>query len=405
MIPLTGNSNGSGNPNGSGITGRVRVLVADDSPFVCHLLSHYLTAGGCEVVGTALDGGRALELARRLSPDVMTLDLDMPGLHIPGLGGLAVLERLMKEHPLPVVVISGVSGRSASRTLSALDLGAVDFVLKYEPRQELDPARLRREIVAKVLAASRIRVIRSLPSRPRVPLPIGPAPAPYAAPAPASGDRAAARGATVVPLRPPVEASPAPGPERVVVIGASTGGPLALRQLLQELPGDFGAAVVVVQHIPATFTPVLAAQLDRQVALAVREAEEGDRLTAGTVLVAPGGSHLLLRPDGRVTLKPGPEIRGHCPSIDVAMQSVAQHFGARASGVLLTGMGQDGAQGLVAIHAKGGLTLAQDAASCAVHGMPQRAVEQGAVDRVAPPAELGRLLAAELASRRRRHAC
>lgn len=369
----------------------IRVVIADDSPFVCRLLASYLTASGCQVVGTAAHGERALELARKLSPDVLTLDLDMPGMD-----GLAVLEQLMREHPLPVVVVSGVSGKGAARTFTALELGAVDFVLKFEPGRQLDPKALELEIVTKVEAASRIRVVRSLPAR-----------------------RAEIGPAGVLPMRPSPRLATGTGPESaplaklseillpggVVVIGASTGGPLALRQLLAELPGDFPAAVLVVQHIPASFTPVLAAQLDRQVALKVREGREGDRLLPGVVLVAPGGTHLVLKQDGRVTLKPGPDICGHCPSIDVTMQAVAQLYGSRVSGVLLTGMGQDGAQGLVAIHSRGGLTLAQDAASCAVNGMPQRAVERGVVEWVAPPAELGRRLAAELATRRRQRAC
>ncbi len=372
----------------TGIPRRTRVLVADDSPFVCRLLASYLTQGGCEVMATAAHGERALELAHQLAPDVLTLDLEMPGMD-----GLALLERLMSEHPLPVVVVSGVSGKSAHRTLKALELGAVDFVLKYEPHRSTDPRALELEIVAKVEAAAKIRVVRTLSGR---------------------------RGeGTVVPIRTAANSTtpalPLPGtvpaavpggvPGGVVVIGASTGGPLALRQLLAELPADFSAAVLVVQHIPASFTPVLAAQLDRQVALRVREAREGDRPEAGAVLVAPGGQHLLLGHDGRVRLSPGLDENGHCPSIDVTMQAAAQIYGARACGVLLTGMGEDGVLGLVAIRNRGGQTFAQEPSTCAVAGMPQRAIERGAAERVAPPAELGRWLAGALAPRRRQRAC
>jgi two-component system chemotaxis response regulator CheB len=185
---------------------------------------------------------------------------------------------------------------------------------------------------------------------------------------------------------------PANLPGGVVVIGASTDGPLALRELLENLAADFSAALIVVQHMPATFTAVLAAQLDRQLALAVKEAEDGDRLQPGLVLVAPGDYHLLARSDGTVEIASGPTIAGHCPSIDVTMQSVAQVFGPRAKGVILTGMGRDGALGLIAIKARGGQTFAQDAVTCVVNGMPRHAIACGAVDHIGPPEEIARLL-------------
>ena len=177
-----------------------------------------------------------------------------------------------------------------------------------------------------------------------------------------------------------------------MVIGASTGGPVALRELLSNLPGDFATPIVIVQHMPASFTGVLAAQLDRQVPLKVREIEAGDRLQPGRALVAPGDFHLLLRSEMETELNRGPEIGGHRPCIDVTMQSAAQVYGARTKGILLTGMGDDGTLGLVSIRAKGGQTFAQDAASCAVNGMPRRAIEKGVVDHVAPPARIAQML-------------
>jgi two-component system chemotaxis response regulator CheB len=368
-------------------TDPLRVVVADDSPFVRRLLASYLaSAPGIEVSATAPTGLRALELVRSLRPDVVTLDLEMPELD-----GLAALERIMAETPTPAVVISGVSGRAAGRTLAALEAGAVDFVLKFSPQAGPDPEALRQEIVAKVRAAARVRVIRSIVRRR---LAAGPPPA----------------SAREVALPPPLPAPagrhrrPAGG---VVVIGASTGGPVAVRELLADLPADFPAAVLVVQHLPATFTRVLAAQLARRVTLAVREAREGDPLEPGTVLVAPGGFHLVFRPDLRVGLIPGPEVHGHCPACDVTMQAAAQAFGGRARGVVLTGMGSDGTQGLMAIRARGGRTFAQDAASCVVAGMPQRAIERGLVDAVGSPSEIARWLALDGATpaRARREAC
>ncbi len=344
-----------------------RVLVVDDSPFVCRLVAGYLAAEpDLEVAGTAHSGSQALERLRELRPDVVALDLEMPELD-----GLEVVRRAMAERPTAIVVITGASGRAATRTLQSLDAGAVDFVLKYAPGTRLDPLELRREIVAKVRAAAGVRVVRSLPQRTAY------LPPPFAV----SLSEGAARARTA-------------GPGGVVVIGASTGGPLALRQLLAELPSDFTWPVLIVQHIPASFTGVLAAQLDRHSPLPVREAEAGDRLVAGSVFVAPGGRHCLVGRDGRIELSTGPEVGGHRPSVDVALQSAAQALGGRSIGVLLSGMGDDGVEGLRAVRAKGGRTFAQDAASCVVAGMPQRAIEAGVVDAVAPPSEIGRLLGA-----------
>ncbi len=351
---------------------RLRVLIADDSPFVCRLLSSYLqSVPDFEVAGTALDGARAIERVKSLRPDVVTLDLEMPEVD-----GLTALASIMEECPTPAVMISGVSGRAATMTLQALDLGAVDFVLKFMPGTALDPDSLRQEIVSKVRAAAQIRVVRRLKQRPKRPQI-----------ADAVGELAGFHGRASLPV-----AVPSTWPGEVVVIGASTGGPLTLRELLGHLPADFRAAIIIVQHMPPSFTGVLAAQLDRNIPLEVREADDGDALTPGVVLVAPGGYHLLVRPDARVEVRPGPEVGGHCPSIDVTMQSVAQVFGPRARGVVLTGMGADGSLGLLAIHAKGGTTYAQDAATCVVNGMPQRAIERGVVDHVASPWEIAQLL-------------
>jgi two-component system chemotaxis response regulator CheB len=353
----------------------VRVVVADDSPFVCRLLTSYLqSSAGFQVVGSALDGAGAVEAVKELHPDVVTLDLEMPGMD-----GLETLERIMHECPTPVVLVTGVSRRAADVTLRAIDVGAVDFILKYTPGLDMNPEMLRREIIAKVRAASQIRVVRSLgPHRFQRRENRG-EPAPPAAHSPTAPEA----GQVEIPSHPP---------GGVVVIGASTGGPVALRELLSNLPADFATPIVIVQHMPASFTGVLAAQLDRQVPLKVRETEAGDRLQPGLALVAPGDYHLLLRPGLRVELNQGTEIGGQRPCIDVTMQSAAQIYGARTKGVLLTGMGDDGTRGLVSIRAKGGQTFAQDAASCAVNGMPRRAVEKGVVDHVAPPARIAQML-------------
>jgi two-component system chemotaxis response regulator CheB len=343
----------------------IRAVIADDSPFICRLLSTYLQSSpDVQVVGTALNGLRAVELIKELRPDVVTLDLEMPEMD-----GLGALEQIMYDCPTPVVMVSGVSRQAARVTLQALDLGAVDFILKYTPGVDIDPEVLRQDIIAKVRAAARIKVIRSLRSAPTVHPEVLP---------------------VVTPL--PLVSPSVWQPGSVVVIGASTGGPVALRELLMQLPKDFPAAIVIVQHMPPAFTSVLAAQLNRQVALKVKEAAPGDLLQPGLVLVAPGDFHLLVRADGRVELNQGAEIGGHRPSVDVTMQSISQIYGARVKGVLLTGMGGDGALGMVAIHSKGGQTFAQDAESCVINGMPQRAIDKGAVDTIAPPARIAQLL-------------
>ncbi len=367
----------------------IRVIVADDSPFVCRLLTHYLQSSpDFQVVGQALNGNQAVALVRETRPDAITLDLTMPGM-----SGLEVLEQIMHDAPIPVLIVSGVSREAAEVTLQALNMGAVDFILKYTPGVNTNPELLRREIIAKVRAASQIKVVRSLRTG-RFGTGNGQQ---VSGPSPVQEKIAPS-------LPPPDEAKPKLPrkmaalylPGGVVVIGASTGGPVTVRELLSALPPNFGAAILVVQHIAASFTPVLAAQLNRQIALKVSEARPGDRLQPGHVFVAPGDFHMLLRPDARIELTKGPEIKGHRPSIDATMQSAAQVYGTRAMGVVLTGMGNDGTLGLAAIRSKGGKTFAQDAASCVINGMPQQAIDKGVVDQVAPPLEIAHLLQAIL---------
>ena len=365
------------------MTRPIRVVVADDSPFVCRLLTTYLEPSpDIKIVGTAPNGRRAVELVRQLKPDALTLDLDMPEMD-----GLEALQQIMLDCPTPVVMVSGVSREAAMITLQALELGAVDFVLKYTPGIDTNPEALRWEIIDKVRAASKIKVVRSIRSK-------------YAQLGQRlkehrdkESEQEVARQHHAV--EPHLSGFPTPRPYTlgpVVVIGASTGGPIALRELLSQLPANFPAAIIVVQHIPAGFTEVLSAQLNNQISLTVKEAENGDRLEPGLVLVAPGGYHLLLQPNGRVMINQGAKIKGHRPSIDVTMQSVAQVYGAYTTGVVLTGMGDDGSLGLVAIQTKGGKTFAQSADTCVVNGMPQRAIEKGAVNRVGSPPEIARLL-------------
>jgi two-component system, chemotaxis family, protein-glutamate methylesterase/glutaminase len=346
----------------------VRVVVADDSPFTCQLLATYLQCSPeFLVVGTAQDGPQAICQIKALQPDLVTLDLNMPGM-----SGMQALDIIMSECPVPVMVVSGVSRQAADMTLLALNHGAVDFIFKYIPGVDTDPLALREEIISKARVAAQIKVVRTLHLR-REQAQIGDQP----------------------PTSPTEQTGKALQPlfrGNLVVIGASTGGPVALRTLVCELPEDFKDAVVIVQHMPPEFTRVFAAHLEQQARLIVKEAQPGDSIRPGVVLVAPGGSHLLFNPDGRVELNQGVEIAGHRPSIDVTMQSAAQVFGAHTRGIVLTGMGEDGSMGLLAIRSKGGKTFAQDEQSSIVYGMPQRAIKKGLADFIAPPAEIARLL-------------
>ena len=351
----------------------IQAVVADDSPFICSLLRSYLESDGdISVVGTAGDGREAVQQIRELRPDVLTLDLGMPGA-----GGLEALQEIMRVAPTPTVVISGLSGRAADLTRRALEIGAVDFVLKYDDSGPVQPEELKQEILTKVRAAARTGLDHSSSATALDEPPGG---------SPTRSDETSRSMET--------DGPPEPGPdgslpvEYLVVIGASTGGPLATRELLGKLPGSLPAAVLVVQHIAPSFTGILARQLGNHLGRPVQEAEADHPLTPGTFLVAPGDHHLLLNRESRTVLRQGPKVQGHRPSIDVTMQSAARVYGPRAIGIVLTGMGVDGTVGLHAIRNRGGATFAQASASCVMRGMPQKAVDSGVVDRVGSPPEI-----------------
>jgi two-component system, chemotaxis family, protein-glutamate methylesterase/glutaminase len=339
------------------VTARIRVLVVDDSAFVRKAVERMLgTADDIEVVGFAADGVEGLARARELRPDVVTLDVRMPRL-----GGLETLERLMAEQPVPVLLLSTLTQEGAEVTLRGLELGALDFVDKSSV-QPMSMLSLADELVAKIRALGGARV------RPR--------------PRPAPSSSAA------------VPAAPA----ECVVIAASTGGPAALQTVVGGLPAGFPAAVLVVQHIPRGFTRSLAERLDARSSLPVREARDGEPVEPGSVLVAPAGIHSrVVRRGGRVEVALEEEPRGalHRPSADVVMASTAEVFGPAAVGVVLTGMGSDGTEGLRAIREKGGLTLAESEETSVIYGMPKAAIEAGVVQRVVPLEKVaGEILAA-----------
>ena len=334
-----------------------RVLIVDDSAVVRQMLSEILASDpGIEVVGTAADPLLAREKIKRLAPDVITLDVEMPRMD-----GLAFLENLMRLHPLPVVMISSLTERGADTTLQALSLGAVDFVSK----PKLDVARglqdYAEEIITKVKTAARSRV-RTL-SRPVVPqVRLDPA----TAPKPRS-----------IQFR---------TTDRLIAIGASAGGTEALRVVLEGMPAD-APAVVLTQHLPATFSTAFAERLDKHSAMSVREATDGEAVLAGHAYLPPGGKHLRIIRDGarwRCRIDDGPAVNRHKPAVDVLFRSVAESAGANAIGAILTGMGDDGARGLLELKNAGAPTLVQDEATSVVWGMPGAAFKLGAASEQLP---------------------
>ena len=316
----------------------VRVLVVDDSATMRHMVSDCLSADpDIEVVGQACDAAEARDAIKRLNPDVMTLDVEMPDMD-----GLSFLEKVMRLRPLPVIMVSTLTARGSDTAISALALGAIDCVVKPTPANQNSFAELPRKVK---MAAEVNCVARSQVSMARK---------------------------TVTAYSPS---------DRIVAIGSSTGGVEALIRLLSAYPANC-PPTVITQHMPANFTTSFASRLDRMCAPRVMEAQNGSPLLAGHVYVAPGGEkHLEVTGRDKLacSLKSGPPVNGHCPSVDILFNSVARAAGGRAVGVILTGMGRDGAAGLLAMRQSGCSTIGQDAATSTVYGMPRAAHEAGAV--------------------------
>lgn len=357
--------------------GPVRVLVVDDSHFVRRALTRLLASDPrVAVVGEAADGGEALERLLSLEPDVVTLDVEMPGQD-----GLAALEAIMRRRPTPVIMVSALTAAGAQVTLKALARGAVDVVAKPDGSVSMGLGAVRDEIVSKVVAAGRGAERMAAPA------------APAAAPAPPAG----------LPSR-AGEAWPAAG--RAVAIGASTGGVMALQAVLARLRAPLAAPVLVAQHMPPLFTAPLAELLRDSAGVDAREGRDGDRVAAGCVYIAPGGRHMTVVPghgsrrEVRLRVSADPAGITLRPSVDLLFASVARVYGAGAVGVVLTGMGNDGTEGLAALKAAGGVGLCQDEATSVVYGMPGSAVRAGLADVVAPLARLGEEIERALASGR-----
>ena len=349
---------------------RVRVLVVDDSALMRKLIPMILERDpDIEVVGTAMDGAFALRKIAELQPDIVTLDLEMPRMD-----GLETLRMIMRGAPLPVIVFSTHSKEGAYSTFKALALGAIDFVPKPKNAAagNLEPVALQ--------LAEKIKVAKRAGGRKSIPKPVLEVP-------PSSKKRS----------------RPAVPPNRIIAIGISTGGPNALQYLLTQFPADFPATFVVVQHMPEGFTDMFARRLDECCPLDVHEAKSGDLLIAGRVLICPGNRHMMVRrmPRGEmVVLSDTPPINGHRPSADVLFHSVAQEFGLTSVGIIMTGMGEDGAEGIGAIKAAGGMTIAQSEETCVVSGMPRAAMMKGFVQKVLPLDTLGAHLLSQYGSDR-----
>jgi len=333
---------------------KIRVLVVDDSAVMRKLISNLLNRDDeIEVIGTAIDGCFALTKVEQLKPDVVTLDVDMPRMD-----GLTALGEMVSKHRTRVIMLSSLTTRGAELTMLALEKGALDFVCKPSGAARL--GEMADELLSKVKAAARTELVAL---------------------------------ATEVPRSTPIKKNVGQGSKtgQIIAIGASSGGPHALRYFLPRIPADSDAAVLIVQHMPESFTTMLAYWLNQICDLEVREAKPGDLALPGTALIAPGNLHMKARRTAggcEVLLEGGALVNGHRPSVDVLFQSVAREYGPDAIGIIMTGMGNDGAQGLGEIKSAGGHTIAQDKESCAVYGMPRVAAERGHADKVLPLTEM-----------------
>lgn len=330
----------------------IRVLVVDDSALMRKLIPQLLERdNSIHVIGTAMDGAFALKKIEELKPDAITLDLEMPRMD-----GIETLRQIMRQQQVPVVVVSAHTHEGASSTFKALHMGAFDFVAKPENVLAEGMNEIATELIAKIKAAVNSPIMRR--------------------PALSAGKLS----------QPKPKRTNVSGPaSKVVAIGISTGGPNSLEYMFSHLPAEFPASILVVQHMPAGFTDTFARRLNDSCLLDVKEAQSGDLLSAGRVLICPGDRHMRVRrmPLGDVVvLSDDAKVNGHRPSADVLFRSVAPEFGADAVGLLMTGMGEDGAEGLGVMKASGALTIAQDEASSIVFGMPRAAIERGYANRV-----------------------
>jgi two-component system chemotaxis response regulator CheB len=344
----------------------IRVVVVDDSAFMRKAITLMLESDpSIKVIGTARDGEEGVEKVRRLQPDLVTMDIEMPRMD-----GLAALREIMTKNPTPVMMISSVTTEGAQATLDALDLGAVDFIPKQSSFVSLDIVKIREDLLSKIKDIVRRKHI--LMAR-------------YRLKAKSVSTDGAVRPAAVSPL--PRILGKRNHPVSIVAIGSSTGGPPALQSVITALPRNFPVGVVIAQHMPKTFTASLAARLDSLSQVTVREAVNMEPLEPGTVLIAPGGQHLTVRKIGGkpvIQISEQPLETLYHPCIDVLMRSVAEAYSQATMGVILTGMGSNGLDGIRLLKQKGGVAIAQNEESCVVYGMPRAIIEANLADHIAP---------------------
>lgn len=341
---------------------QIQVLIVDDSAFMRKSLSSMLTTDPrIAIAGLARNGEEAIQQVHQLNPDVVTMDVEMPGMN-----GLEALKRIMAERPVPVIMVSSMTTEGAGDTLKALELGAVDYIPKQLDGVAMKIHDLHDQLIEKIVAASQ------------------------------AGDKVRARQLSST-TRPAVKAKASvltahsvsvTRGTRIVAIGCSTGGPQALFEVLPAFPSDFPAGIVIVQHMPKTFTKPFADRMNTACGLEVKEAAEGDEVKPGRILIAPGGVQCRVKRKSItstvIALSPNVEHHLHAPSVDIMMQSVASVFEERGIAVILTGMGHDGLEGMKAVKAAKGRTIVQDEKTCIVYGMPKAVVEAGYADKVIP---------------------
>jgi two-component system, chemotaxis family, protein-glutamate methylesterase/glutaminase len=352
---------------------RTRVLIVDDSAFMRKVLQSIIAADPqMEVVGEARDGREAVSLNESLNPDVISMDINMPHMD-----GLQASEAIMARNPRPIVIVSSEARDGAEATLRALEIGAIDFVPKPTNAIDLDMNSVRDELCRKLKVASRVRVVRTIRNSNN-----------------GGGNNGGSNGTAPAPSAKPVASVSAPvaptngtsdaanGRFPIIVVAASTGGPQTLMNFVPMFPHDFLGAVILVQHMPGTFTSQFAHQLAEVAKIRVKEAQHGEMVQPGVFYVCPGSHHLRITPQGRIALDEGERINGYRPCADVTLETAAAYTGPMTTGIILTGMGSDGAKGSQSVKASGGHVIAQDEVTSVIFGMPAEAIKTGAVDQV-----------------------
>ena len=369
---------------------RKKILIVDDSPFIRRILKDWFSsAGDFEVVGSAENGRQGWDMAVTLRPDIITLDVEMPIMD-----GLECLQNIMRDVPTPVIMVSSVTRKGATQTIKALELGAVDFVTKPDGPNSVQIVTAKDEILEKARAAVGARFYGrpSAPARPTLttrPL-LDKRPAPKA-PVPVEPEKP--RHVIKPVLRPDLKT------DKVVIIASSTGGPRALTALFSSLPKGFPAPILIVQHMPQGFTESFAKRLDSIGTVPCQEAREGERIIPGLALIAPGGRHMIIKPDHTIGFTDDPQIHGVRPAADYLFKSAAAVYGSRCLGAVLTGMGKDGAQGALEVMKRGGLTLGESEKSCVIYGMPKAAKDIGAIAEEFPIEQMAGALVSCLSRR------